>query len=105
MSAQESFDHVAADLTARGAVTASMFGKQGLKVGKTAFGCLVGDGLALKLGAGTSAHDGALALPGAALFDPSGRDRPFKDWVVVPHAAVKEWGALARDALARAGPG
>ena len=41
----------------------------------------------------------ALALPGAHLFDPSGRGEPFKEWVVVPPDQSDEWEALAMDAL------
>jgi hypothetical protein len=45
------------------------------------------------------AHARALALPGAHLFDPSGRGEPFKQWVVVPLDQAEEWEALAYDAL------
>lgn len=41
----------------------------------------------------------ALALPGAHLFDPSGRGKPFREWVVVPGVHADEWDALAYDAL------
>jgi hypothetical protein len=41
----------------------------------------------------------ALALPGAHLFDPSGRGQPFREWVVVPAAHLDEWDELAYDAL------
>jgi len=34
-------------------------------------------------------------------FDPSGKGRPFKDWVQVPESAGLDWDALAREALAR----
>jgi hypothetical protein len=56
--------------------------------------------LAFRLGAGTDAHAEALALPGAELFDPSGKGRPFKDWVSVPVAHAGRWPGLADDALA-----
>jgi hypothetical protein len=45
------------------------------------------------------AHARALALPGAHLFDPSGRGEPFKQWVVVPPAQADEWEQLAVEAL------
>lgn len=105
MTAQQTFDGLVEELAEQGAVNAPMFGKPGIKLGKTAFACLFGDGLAVKLGAGTAEHQRALDLPGAVLFDPSGRDRPFKDWVVVPHASNAEWSPLAQAALARAGAG
>jgi len=41
----------------------------------------------------------ALAMPGAHLFDPSGRSQPFRQWVVVPSKQADEWGALAYEAL------
>ncbi len=41
----------------------------------------------------------ALAVPGAHLFDPSGRGEPFRHWVVVPPLQAGEWEALAYEAL------
>ncbi|MEM9580926.1 MAG: hypothetical protein AAF891_09595 [Pseudomonadota bacterium] len=32
-------------------------------------------------------------------FDPSGKGRPFKDWVQVPESAGLDWDALAFEAL------
>jgi hypothetical protein len=45
-------------------------------------------------------HARALAVPGAHLFDPSGRGRTtFRQWVVVPPERSDEWDALAYDAV------
>jgi hypothetical protein len=41
----------------------------------------------------------ALSVPGAHLFDPSGRGEPFRQWVVVPPLQAGEWEALAYEAL------
>jgi hypothetical protein len=41
----------------------------------------------------------ALALEGAHLFDPSGRGRPFREWVVVPAEHAGRWETLAEHAL------
>ncbi len=41
----------------------------------------------------------ALALEGAHLFDPGGRGRPMKEWVVVPVAHAERWPELAETAL------
>jgi hypothetical protein len=41
----------------------------------------------------------ALALAGAHLFDPSGRGRPFREWVVVPAEHADRWEQLAEHAL------
>ncbi len=43
----------------------------------------------------------ALAVPGAHLFDPSGRGEAFRQWVVVPPAQAGEWDALAYEAIAQ----
>jgi hypothetical protein len=45
------------------------------------------------------AHARALAVPGAHLFDPSGRGEPFRQWVVVPPERADEWEALAYEAV------
>lgn len=55
---------------------------------------------ATSLGRDSAGHAEALALPGAALFDPSGMNRPFRDWVVVPLASADHWPSLADAALA-----
>jgi len=44
-------------------------------------------------------HARALAVPGAHLFDPSGRGEVFRQWVVVPPERSCEWEALAYDAV------
>jgi len=45
------------------------------------------------------AHAAALGLDGAHLFDPSGKNRPFKEWVVVPPVHTARWAELAELAL------
>jgi hypothetical protein len=94
------FEEIAAELAPRGVVTGNMFGSRGLKRAGKAFGCLRENGMmAFRLGAGTAAHAEALALPGAHPFDPSGRDRPFKDWVEVPGGQSARWPRLAEAAF------
>ena len=44
-------------------------------------------------------HKNALALNGAKLFDPSGMNRPMKEWVVVPIKYSGKWESLAIEAL------
>lgn len=99
MTPDELFDDIAADLAHHGANAGAMFGKRALKAHGKAFACLKDDCLAFKLGEGTPAHAEALALPGAELFDPSGKRRPFKDWVSVPHVHAAQWPNLAEAAL------
>jgi hypothetical protein len=100
MNADTLFEDIAADLAPRGAEAGVMFGKRALKAHGKALACLLGDTMAFRLGAGTEAHAAALALTGAELFDPSGRKRPFKDWVAVPLAHAGRWPELAETALA-----
>jgi hypothetical protein len=47
----------------------------------------------------TGEREAALALEGAHLFDPSGKGRPFREWVVVPPAHAAVWLRLAEVAL------
>ena len=100
MNADELFDEIAEELAPRGVTIAPIFGKRSLKAAGKGIGCLLGDRLAFRLGAGTPAHTEALTLAGAALFDPSGKDRPFKDWVAVPVTHAARWPSLAVAALA-----
>ena len=76
-----------------------MFGKRSLRARGKAFACLKDDELAFRLGDGSPAHDDALSLPGAHLFDPSGKGRPFKDWAAVPITHADQWARLATSAL------
>jgi hypothetical protein len=94
-------DGLAADLAPRGVTVGAVFGKRALKAHGKAFACLKGDELAFRLGDGSAEHAEALALDGAGLFDPSARDKPFKDWVAVPAAHSDMWSRYAQAALAR----
>lgn len=99
-AAVAAFDALAADVENAGVTVGKMFGATSLMAGSKAIGCLHGDGIAFKLGRESAGHAAALALPGAALFDPSGMNRPFKDWVVVPLGSAPQWPELADAALA-----
>ena len=67
------------------------------RAGKVVFG-FSRTGMVFKL-TDPGVHARALALPGAHLFDPSGRGEAFRQWVVVPPAQAGEWEALAYEAL------
>ncbi|WP_035804655.1 hypothetical protein [Kitasatospora mediocidica] len=93
------FDDLATDLAPLGATAGTMFGKRALKAHGKAFACLKDDRLAFRLGDGSPEHAAALTLDDAELFDPSGKERPFKDWVAVPAALATQWPLLAEAAL------
>jgi hypothetical protein len=57
------------------------------------------DAMVFKL-SDAGARGRALGLDGAHLFDPGGRGRPMKEWVVVPPAHAVRWAELAEAALA-----
>jgi len=97
--AHPEYNRVVAEITSTSpSITGKLFGMPCLKndIGKAFAGYYQGS-MVFKL-AGAD-HARAIALPGAHLFDPSGRGRPMKEWVVVPpdHAAL--WLRMARQAL------
>ena len=93
------YDAIAAEL---GATSAKMFGVPCLKHNGKAFAGFYQGAMVFKLSG--AAHTEALALPGARLFDPSGRG-PMKEWVEVPAQHAARWPALGQAALAYVGPG
>jgi TfoX/Sxy family transcriptional regulator of competence genes len=100
MDPQERFDEIVDDVLARhGDVErAQMMGMPSLKRnGKLVAGFWKGT-MAFKL-PDSAEREEALALEGAALFDPGERGRPFKEWVAVPAAHGDRWPELAEKAL------
>jgi hypothetical protein len=78
-------------------VASQMFGKPCLKVNGKAFVAQHRETLAFKLTA--PQHAQALALEGAALWDPSGKGRPMKEWVALPATAKGKFKTFAKAAL------
>jgi hypothetical protein len=78
-------------------VAGQMFGKPCLKVGGKAFVAHQRDVIAFKLEG--ARHAEALGIAGAALWDPSGKGRPMKEWVALPAAASKTFKTFAQAAL------
>ena len=74
-----------------------MFGKPCFKINGKAFMCFFENETVYKLSG--EAHKKALALKGAKLFDPSGKERPMKEWVQIPALHKKYWPELAHEAL------
>jgi len=102
-AAEAAFDAVAAAMIADANVKrAPAFGMPGLRRGGKVFAGLFGDAMVFKLGAGSPEHAEAMALAGAQLWDPSDRDRPFRDWVEVPFEHAGRWPELASQAVAKA---
>ena len=100
---EQAYKRLVADLSGRGVTAGHMFGKPTLKVGTRSVACLYNDGMAFKLGEGTSEQVEALALPGSNLFDPSGTGREMKDWVWVPVEHARHWVEFADAAVQRVG--
>jgi TfoX-like protein len=94
---QAAYDHIVQELVAEGAEAGKMFGMPCLKIGSKAFAGYYEGDMTFKLSG--EAHQRALALSGAKLFDPSKRGRPMKEWVQVPGDAATEWPELAFAAL------
>ncbi len=99
MNPDDTFDDLVDELVGSGVVRGQMFGARCLTIDGKAFACLKDGRLALKLGAGTQQHALALALPDSEPFDPSGKGRPFKDWVAVYESQLSRWPELALAAL------
>ncbi|HRZ42874.1 MAG TPA: hypothetical protein P5228_09260 [Bacteroidales bacterium] len=80
----------------KGAAQGQMFGKPCFKTGGKAFVCFFENEMVFKL-TGIPHHE-ALQLNGAKLFDPSGKNRPMKEWVQVPEQHSTLWTKLAAEA-------
>ncbi|WP_344767441.1 hypothetical protein [Aeromicrobium panaciterrae] len=80
MDAEALFDEMAAKLVPRGASTGAMFGSRALKLADKVFATSGQGRIVVKLGAGTPPHASALEI--GEPFDPSGKGRPMKEWIV-----------------------
>ena len=101
MDPRARYDEIADDLAARdpSIELAQMMGMPCIKAGgKMIVGYESSGAMVFKLPAAKE-HEQALALDGAKLFDPSGKGRPFKEWVQVPAAHESEWPGLAKTAI------
>lgn len=95
---QAEYEAITAELVATSpAITGKMFGMPCLKNNGKAFAGFYKGAMVFKLK--TPTHTEALALPGARLFDPSGRGHPMKEWVEVPAAYASRWLELTREAF------
>ena len=76
-----------------------MFGVPCLKINKKAFASFYENCMVFKLKAGSDIHSEVLSLDGSELFDPSGKNRPMKEWVQVPYNYKERWKEFAEKAL------
>jgi hypothetical protein len=106
MDAKERYEELVDDLCARNddVEPSQMMGMPCVKrSGKMVAGFAKGEGAMVFKLPDPAAHTRALALEGAHLFDPGGKNRPFKEWVVVPDAHADQWKSFAQEALRPAG--
>lgn len=97
-NALEEYEKLQTSLLGLNGVAASqMFGKPCLKINGKAFVAQHKETLVFKL-AGTE-HDKAISLPEAVLWDPSGKQRPMKEWVALTVASKNHFNTLAASAM------
>lgn len=74
-----------------------MFGKPCFKIMGKAFICFFQNEMVFKLKG--ERHQEALALDGSKLFDPSGKNRPMKEWVQVAYIHKEKWEQYAEESM------
>lgn len=72
------------------AESGKMFGHPVYKLNKKAFTCYFHGDMVFKLDPETK--EKALKLKNSNLFDPSGKNRPMKEWVQLSYTHKKKWG-------------
>ena len=101
MNPRDRYDEICDDLAARDpdVELSQMMGMPCIKIsGKMVIGYERTGEMVFKL-TDEAEHEKALGLDGAKLFDPSGKGKPFKEWVQVPYAHESEWPKLADTAV------
>ncbi len=95
MTPEEKYTSIGDSL--KGAQSGKLFGKPCFKIGGKAFVCFFQDEMVFKL-TGPD-HTEALSLEGSKLFDPSGKNRPMKEWVQVAYENSERWPQYAQSAM------
>jgi len=72
-----------------GSERSQLFGKPCFKINEKAFIAYFQEQMVFKLTG--DMHAEALSLDGSILFDPSGKNRPMKEWVQVPFEYKDTW--------------
>lgn len=75
-----------------------MFGKPCFKINKKAFASYFQDAMVFKLGK-DRVDEMLMKYEGSLRWDPSGKNRPMKDWIQMPKPYENQWEALAKKAL------
>jgi hypothetical protein len=81
----------------KNAEQSQMFGKPCFKINGKAFACFFQNEMVFKLPGDTLKK--ALSLEGSRLFDPSGKNRPMKEWVQVSSDHSDKWTNFAKAAV------
>jgi len=98
----ELYTQIAEELAKQHDVTQSqMFGKKCLKSNGKAFAAFHLEEMVFKLGKDWISEN-IEKYPGSKNWDPSGKNRPMKDWLSVPVEYSNEWMKLAELALSSA---
>jgi hypothetical protein len=106
VDAQARYEEIADDLVAQNpdVELTKMMGMPSIKRGaKLVAGFYAAEGAMVFKLTDPEVHGEAMALGGAHLFDPSGRGRPMREWVVVPAVHEELWPELAQRALTPSG--
>jgi len=94
--AHEYFEKITIDT--KDAVVSNMFGKPCGKFNKKPFTSFHEDAMVFKVGR-ENIPDLKKKYKGSKNFDPSGKNRPMKDWLQVPYTHKKDWSKLNKMAL------
>lgn len=94
------FDTIAQEFVSpdAGIKKSNAFGAPCLKVRGKLFACWWGEGMVFKLDAETFAQ--GLKLKGAHIFNPLGKGKGMKQWLVLPYAQRAKWRTYTQYALA-----
>ena len=82
---------------AHGTTISQMFGKPCLKTNGKAFAAFYQDQMVFKLGKEHIADFQSIYI-GSVSWDPSGKNRPMKDWLQIPFDFKDDWEKLALQA-------
>ncbi|MFZ4401111.1 MAG: hypothetical protein ACOYO1_13825 [Bacteroidales bacterium] len=80
----------------KNAIQSQLFGKPCFKINGKAFVCFFQNEMVFKLNG--NSHFEAINLEGSKLFDPSGKQRPMKEWIKISNINSELWDKFAIEA-------